>query len=109
MQSDFCDGPEAALMTNSNQAGKNGSNGNGRIELLKKREAEIRARIAEERVRQQRREEKEYERLKNIVGGALLANAAKNADFELMLKGVLKTAGIAAESDRKLLRSKGWI
>ena len=88
---------------------KNGNNGIGRIEALKKREAEIRARIAEERVRQQRRAEKEYERLKTIVGGALLANAAKNADFELMLKGVLKTAAIEAESDKKLLRAKGWL
>ena len=86
-----------------------GIKGNGRIEALKKREAEIRARIAEERVRQQRRVEKEYARLKTIVGGALLANAAKNTDFELMLKGVLKTTPIEAESDKKLLRAKGWL
>ena len=52
---------------------------------------------------------KEYERLKTIVGGALLANAAKNTDFELMLKGVLKTTPIEAESDKKLLRAKGWL
>lgn len=95
-------------MTNSNHTGT-GSTANGRIDALKKREAEIRARIAEERVRQQRRAEKEYERLKNIIGGALLANAEKNADFELMLRGVLKTATIVSEGDRKLLRSKGWV
>ena len=89
--------------------GKNGSNGNERIELLKKREAEIRAKLAAERVKQQKREWREYERLKNIVGGALLANAVDNADFELMLKGVLKTTPIAAESDKKLLQTKGWL
>ncbi|MGP0076179.1 MAG: hypothetical protein ACLPWF_30020 [Bryobacteraceae bacterium] len=87
----------------------NGSNSNERIELLKKREAEIRAKLAAERVKQQKREWKDYERLKTIIGGALLANAAENADFELMLKGVLKTTAIISESDKKLLRSKGWL
>lgn len=95
-------------MTNSNQAGTNGSNGNGRIEVLKKREAEIRAKIAEERVRQQRREWKEYDRLKNIVGGALLAMAAEDQAFALHLKERLQKA-VVVESERNLLRSKGWV
>ena len=92
-------------MTNSNNAG---SNGNGRIEVLKKREAEIRAKIAEERVRQQRREWKEYDRLKNIVGGALLAMAAEDQAFALHLKERLQKA-VVVESERNLLRSKGWV
>jgi hypothetical protein len=86
----------------------NGSNGNGRIEALKKREAEIRARIAEERVRQQRRAEKEYERLKTIVGGALLANAAEDPTFAAHLKERLQKA-VVAESEQSFLRSKGWL
>jgi hypothetical protein len=89
--------------------GKNGSNTNERIEFLKKREAEIRARLAEERLKQQKREWREYERLKNVVGAALLAHAAENSDFEQMLKGVLKTTPIAAESDKRILRAKGWL
>jgi len=60
-------------------------------------------------MKQQKREWREYERLKNIIGGALLANATENVDFELMLKGVLKTTPITAQSDKKLLRTKGWL
>lgn len=89
--------------------GKNGSNGNERIELLKKREAEIRAKLAAERLKQQKREWREYERLKSIVGAALLAAASENADFEQMLKGVLKTTAIPSESDKRLLAAKGWL
>ena len=76
----------------------NSGNRNGRIEVLKKREAEIRAKIAEERVRQQRREWKEYDRLKNIVGGALLAMAAEDQAFALHLKERLQKA-VVVESD----------
>jgi hypothetical protein len=86
----------------------NGTSGNERLDALKKREAELRAQIAAERVKQQRREWREYERLKNIVGAAVLANAAESPDFDAVLKGVLKGAALV-ESEKKLLRGKGWI
>lgn len=85
---------------------RNGSN--ERIELLKKREAEIRAAIAAETVKRKKREFKEFERLKNIVGGALLANAAEDQTFSLHLKERLQKAAIV-ESDKNFLRSKGWV
>ena len=87
---------------------ENNGRNNERIDALKKREAEIRAKIAAERVRQQRRAEKEYERLKSVIGGVLLESAARHPDFELMLKSTLASAAIG-ESDRKLLRAKGWL
>ena len=85
---------------------RNGSN--ERIELLKKREAEIRAAIAAETVKRKKREFKEFERLKNIVGGALLANAAEDPVFAAHLKERLQKA-VVVEGERNLLRSKGWV
>ena len=88
--------------------GKNGSNSNERIESLKKREAEIRAKLAEERLKQQKREWREYKRLKDIVGGALLAKSAEDAEVEEMVKRIVKAAPITSEGDKRLLRSRGW-
>jgi len=81
----------------------NGNNGFGdRVEGLKK------AAIASENLKRKRREWKDFERLKSVVGGALLANAAEHPDFDLLLKDVLRSAAIV-ESDKKLLRSKGLL
>lgn len=85
------------------------ANPNGkRLEALKQRETELRAQIAAERVKLQRREFREYERLKSIVGGACLEVGAKDRAVELMLKTVLATATLI-ESEKKMLRAKGWI
>jgi hypothetical protein len=86
----------------------NGHNGTGRIELLRKREAEIRAAIAAETVKRKKRDWKEYERLKSIVGGALLANAAEDPTFAAHLKERLHKT-VLAESERNFLRSKTWL
>jgi len=88
----------------------NDSNGNrnGRIELLRKREAEIRAAIAAETVKRKRREFKELERLKNVIGGALLATAAEDPAFAVHLKERLQKAALV-ESETNFLRSKGWV
>ena len=87
----------------------NGTGGNGRIEFLKQKEREIRARIAAELVRQQKRKEKEDARLRSIIGAALVQNAANHEDYDLMLKGVLKTSTFLNDSEMKLLRQKGWL
>jgi hypothetical protein len=85
-----------------------GTSSKERIQALRERERQIRAAIAIETVKRKRREFKEFERLKSVIGGALLACAAQNNDFQLMLKGVLKTAAVV-ESEKKLLRAKGWL
>ena len=79
-----------------------------RIEFLKKREAEIRAKIAQERVREQKREWKEFDRLKGIVGGVLLAIAADDPVFAGQFKDRLRKAALP-ESERNFLRAKGWV
>jgi hypothetical protein len=89
--------------------GANGnSNGNGRIEVLREKEKQIRAAIAAETVKRKRREFKEFERLKNIIGGALLVTAADDQTFAAHLKERLQKAALV-EGEKKLLRAKGWI
>ena len=85
----------------------NGTN-SGRIAALKERERQIRAAIAAETVKRKKREFKEFERLKNIIGGALLSNAAEDPTFASHLKERLQKA-VVVESERNLLRSKGWV
>jgi hypothetical protein len=87
----------------------NGTNGNARIELLKKREAEIRAKIAAEQIKKRRRIEKENARLFALVGEALCQNAADNPEtFGLMLKQVLAST-VTDDRTREFLSSKGMI
>ncbi len=83
-------------------------NRNGRIEALREREREIRAAIAKETVKRKKREFKEFERLKNIIGGALLASAAEDTAFAQHLRERLAKCAVV-ESDKNFLRGKGWV
>jgi hypothetical protein len=91
-------------MSNSSGCGSD-----NRIQALRKKEAALKATIALELVRQQKRKEKDDARLFSIIGQALVQNAAKHPDFELMLKSVLQTATSLGDSEKKLLRTKGWL
>ena len=79
-----------------------------RIEALRKREQAIKAAIAAEQVRRQKRKDKEDARLFSIVGAALVQNAVQSPDFRLMLKQVLQSATLR-ETDRVFLAGKGWV
>lgn len=81
---------------------------NGKLEALRRREAALREAIAQEKVRQQKRKEKDDARLFLIVGAALVHNAAQAPDFRLMLKQVLQVAELR-DSDRAFLTGKGWL
>ena len=84
------------------------TNGTGRIAFLKEKEKQIRAAIAAETVKRKKREFREFERLKTVISGALLANAAEDATFAVHLKERLQKAAMV-ESEKNLLRSKGWV
>jgi hypothetical protein len=84
------------------------SNGKGRIDALRERERQIRAAIAAETVKRKKREFKEFERLKNIIGGALLASAAEDTAFAQHLRERLGKCAVV-ESEKNFLRSKGWL
>jgi len=80
-----------------------------RIEFLKKRERELRAKIVAEQNKQQKRSERDNARLYSIVGQVLIENAAKNPEgLGLMVKQVLQAAELR-ETDRAFLAGKGWI
>lgn len=86
----------------------NKTDGNERIEALRKREQAIKAAIAAEQIRRQKRKEKDDARLFSIVGAALVQNAAQSPDFRLMLNQVLQSAALR-EADRLFLAAKGWL
>jgi len=81
---------------------------NAKLEALRRREAALKAAIAEEKVRQQKRNAKDDARLFSVLGEALTHYAAKSPDFELMLKQVLQSADLR-DTDRAFLTGKGWL
>jgi len=82
--------------------------GNDKIEALRKREAEIRAKIAAEETKRRKREEKEQSRVKLLVGGAFLADIEKTPDTRAGVVAVLDRA-ITNEKDRAFLKAQGWL
>ncbi len=89
---------------------RNGSKtiGSSVLDALRKKEAALKAAIATERVRQQKRLEKDNARLFSIVGEALVQNARQAPDFRLMLEQVLQSADMR-DTDRAFLTGKGWL
>ena len=79
-----------------------------RLAALRKREAALKAAIAQEQVRQQKLKEKRRARLAAIVGDALLQEAARVPDFELLLKQTLKKA-VKDNKAVKLLTEMRWL
>lgn len=79
-----------------------------RLEALKAREVRLREALAQERVRQQRRRERDHERLVSIVGEVLLGEAARVPDFALMLKQTLANT-VSDSRQRQFLEEMGWL
>ena len=87
---------------------KNSGNSNERIDALLRREAAIKAAIAAEKVREQKRKEKTDARVFAIVGEALTRQAERSPDFRLMLRQVLQSAELR-DTDRAFLAGNGWL
>jgi large subunit ribosomal protein L7/L12 len=79
-----------------------------KLDALRKRQEEIRAKIAEEESKRRKREEKEDTRLKLLVGSAVLADIEKTPETKAALLAVVER-GITAPKDREFLKSKGWL
>jgi len=89
--------------------GTNGNNnGNGRIDALRERERQIREAIAKETVKRKKREFRDFERLKKLIGGALLVAAETDTSFAGHLKERLTKCELT-ESERAFVRGKGWL
>lgn len=86
----------------------NVSDARNRIEALRKREAALKAAIAAEQTKIQKRKERDHARLVTIVGSALLEQASNVPDFRFMLKQALQ--GVAMrDADRAFLAAKDWL
>ena len=86
----------------------NGSDGGkSRLDGLRAREIALRAKIAEEVKRQQRHQWRNFDRLRTIVGGALVRMAEQNPDFKLMLIQSIQSAELTP-AERAFLKSQGW-
>ena len=81
---------------------------NGKLEALRKREAEIKARIAEAEAVEKAKARKEDTRVKVLIGSAFVADTAKNPDTRAGVVTVLERA-IVAPKDRAFLKEKGWL
>lgn len=79
-----------------------------RLEDLKKRESELKAKIATIEARKATEARKEDNRLKVLVGAALLADAKIHPDTVFFLRSVLPRA-VTAPRDRDFLQAKGWL
>jgi hypothetical protein len=75
---------------------------------LLQRQTRVNEAVREQRKQQRVQAAKDRGRLALIVGRALL-KAAEHPDFELMLKGVLKTTIAEGSAEHKFLASKGWL
>lgn len=85
-----------------------GGSSSDRLAELHRREAALRAAIAEEKVRQQKRKEKMDARVFAIVGEALTRYAERSPDFRLMLRQVLQSAELR-DTERAFLAANGWL
>jgi len=81
---------------------------NEKLEVLRKREAALKAAIAAELVRQQKRKASEDARAASVIGEALLRHAEQSPQLNTMLKQVLQSATLT-DSDRAFLTKKGWL
>jgi hypothetical protein len=80
---------------------------NAKLDELRRREQALKAAIAQEKVKEQKRKDKENARLFSVIGEALAHYATKSPDFKLMLKQVLQSAELR-DTDRAFLAGKGW-
>jgi len=81
---------------------------NPKLEALRKKEAAIKAQIAQAEAKQKGQERKEDTRLKVLVGAAILSDVMHHPETRAGVQAVLNRA-IIAERDREFLKVKGWI
>jgi len=86
----------------------NGSIANDKLNALLKRQSALRAALRAEREKRRANAEKEHQRLIEIVGRAVLANAEQSPEFKQFILGVLRTSTLP-ENEQRFLKTKGWL
>jgi hypothetical protein len=85
-----------------------GNNSNPKIEALLQKIAESRSALAEERVRDQKKAERELSRLNLIVGGVMIRESEDSPEFRDMLIRILRGSDVT-ESEKAFLAKKDWL
>lgn len=80
----------------------------GKLAALRKRKAELNARIAEAKAVEEDKARKEDTRVKVLISSAFVADTVKNPETRAEVVAVLERA-IVAPKDREFLKSKGWL
>ena len=83
------------------------TNNGSKLDVLLKRAGQLEALIAAEKLKQQKREQRETEKLERLLGGAVRKTGAGSADFRLMIAQTA-LSGMTDEKERSFLREKGW-
>jgi len=79
-----------------------------KLAALRKREAELKARIAQEEAKAKAQARKDDTRLKVLIGAAFVSDIDRNPETRAGVVAVLERA-IVAPKDRAFLKSKGWL
>lgn len=81
---------------------------NGKLAALRKKEAELKAKIAAIEAQENAKRRKEDTRVKVLIGAAFVTDIEKNPDTRADVLKVIDRA-ITAEKDRAFLKSQGWL
>ena len=81
---------------------------NERLEALRKRANEIKAKIAAVEAMDKGRQRKDENRVKILVGAGVIADTEKHPETRAGVVSVLDRA-ITAPKDREFLKAKGWL
>ena len=81
---------------------------NPKLEALRKKEAELKAQIAKFEAKEKAKADKQTNRVKLLIGGAVISDIEKNPDNRAVIVAVLDRS-VTAANDRAFLKSKGWL
>jgi hypothetical protein len=84
----------------------NGTNGRDRLDALRQREAALREQIAAEKIRLERRKQKDHLRHSLIVGTCFLAQLEEDPNMGRLLEETLQR--FSNPRDAEFLRTCGW-
>lgn len=84
------------------------TNSGSKLDALLKRAGQLDSLIAAEKLKQQKHEKRETEKLDRLLGGAVRKTGAGSSDFRLMIAQTALSA-VVDEKERRLLREKGWL
>jgi hypothetical protein len=79
----------------------------GKLAMLRKRAAELKARITQAEAQEKTKARKEETLEKVLIGAAFLADIKQHPETRAGVAAVLQRA-ITAERDREFLKAKGW-